>query len=182
VYLKSCPICGGEAALSEAYVDRAGYYCECFECGKSTDEFASRNAAAQAWNRSEAKDLKDTELRGLYAIVMKPLKTWWQVFYRSFFLLFGPVFSYTIMTSLSSDYPPILNVGMNLFWIFWLTVGLYLYVKFSKKHYSTVRRLLKKERTENLIATILAYITALCAHAALILFVIIPFAELCRYD
>ncbi|HNX15531.1 MAG TPA: Lar family restriction alleviation protein [Oscillospiraceae bacterium] len=181
MYIKSCPVCGGEAALSESVEDRTGYYCECYACGKSTDEFATRGEAAEAWNRSEAKDLKDTELRGMYAFVMKPFKTWRKVFIRFFFLVFGPVFAYTMISSLSPGSPGILTVGMALFAAVWLAAALFLFAGFSKKHFGAVRRLLKKERVKNNIAAVLAFFAALAAHTALFVYVVIPFAERCRY-
>ena len=55
-YLKPCPICSGKATLTEAYVDRSGYYCECISCAKSTDEFSTRQAAVAAWDRSNAEE------------------------------------------------------------------------------------------------------------------------------
>ncbi|HOP11752.1 MAG TPA: Lar family restriction alleviation protein [Oscillospiraceae bacterium] len=181
MYLKSCPICGGEPELSEAIQDRTGYYCECYACGKSTDEFAAKQAAADAWNRSRTTDLKDTELRGVYAIIINPFKTWWQAFIRFFSYLFGPVFVYFIVSSLSADYPTFLSVGMYIFGFFWILIGTYFYIKFFKKLIRVIRRLYKKERITNIAALVFGNVVAICAHAALLWYALIPYAELCRY-
>jgi len=181
MYLKSCPICGSEAEMSEVTEDRTGYYCECYECGKSTDEFASKQTAADAWNHSRASDLKDTELRGVYAVIINPFKTWWYTFIRFFSYLFGPVLVYFIVSSLSTNYPTVLSVGMYFFGVIWLSIGTYLYIKFLKKRIKIIRRLIKKERITNTIALIFGHILVFFAHGALLWFVLIPYAEICRY-
>jgi len=180
MFLKSCPICNSKAELSEAVEDRTGYYCECFECGKSTDEFSSKQAAVDAWNRSQATDLKNTELRGMYAIKINSFKTWWHVFIRFFSYLFGPVLVYFIVSSLSANYP-VLSIGMYIFGVFWISIGAYFYIKFFNKINLIIRRLYQKERILNIVALILGHFFAVCAHAAFLWYALIPFAEMCRY-
>lgn len=175
MYLKSCPICSSEPTLSEAFADRSGYYCECIQCGKSTDEFATKQAAGDAWNRSRPSDLKDTERRGMYAIIMKPFKTWWQTFYRLFSLIFGPAFSVSVIISLHQDPPVILVFGMSVFGLVWTVFGSYFFVRYSKKLFRAVRRLFLKDRIPNIVGVVFSYLIAICAHAALIWYVVIPF-------
>jgi len=178
-YLKPCPICGREAALYEANQDRIGYYCECYECAKSTDEFETENEAEEAWNRSEANDLKDTELRGTYAIVIKPFHTWEHVFWR-FFLLLSSVAAVTIIYSFKVYMNTVLYIGTGLGGLLCLAVALYFSFQYFIRLHGIVRRLRPKERTKNLIAAASACFTALCAYVVLIVFVLIPFIEFCR--
>lgn len=178
-YLKHCPICGREAALYEAVADRIGYYCECYECAKSTDEFATEKEAEQMWNRSEAKDLKDTGLRGMYAIVMKPFYTWEQ-FFCHLLLLLGPVAAVTIIFTLKTYMNTVLYIGTSLGGLFCMAIVLYFSFQYFLRFQNTVRRLPPKERRKNLIAAAFACITVLCAYIVLTLFVLIPFIRFCR--
>jgi len=167
--------------LSKAIADRIGYYCTCYECGKSTDEFSSPNEAEEAWNRGEASDLKDTALRGMYAIVMTPFKTWWQVFIRFFFLLLGPVTAYMLMATLEVNLTNmVLFIGMGIGGAMWVGLALYFFVLFIRRHHRSVRRLPQKERPKNISATVFAYLNVLCVYIYLIIFIITPFIEACR--
>ena len=177
--LKPCPICGREAALYEAVADRIGYYCECYECAKSTDEFATENDAEEAWNRSEAKDLKDTERRGMYAVVIKSFHTWEHVFWR-LFLLLSPVAAVTIICMFKVYMNTTLYIGISLGGVFGLAATLYFSFRYFLHLQSIIRRLPPKERAKHLIAAAFACFTALSTYIALIIFVLIPFIEFCR--
>ena len=178
-HLKPCPICGRDAVLYEANADRIGYYCECYECAKSTDEFATENEAEEAWNRSETKDLKDTRLRGTYAIVIKPFHTWAHVFWR-FFLLFSPVVGVTVIYTLEVYMNTVLYISTGLGGVFCLAAALYFSVQYFCRLHDIVRRLPPKERAKNLIAATFACFTVLCAYLALIIFALIPIIGFCR--
>lgn len=181
MYLKSCPICGGEATMSEDSQDRTGYYCECCSCAKSTDEFASKQAAETAWNRSRAEDLKNTDQRCSYAVVIYPFKTWWQTTYRFFLTLFGLFLGSTIIATLTPGSASIFYVTMSIFAVVWISVGTYYYIKYLKKTVPYIRRSAKRARVLNLTSFIFAHLLVLCAYAALVWFFTIPFAEKCRY-
>lgn len=181
MYLKPCPICGEKAAMSEAVADRTGYYCECYACDKSTDEFSSKQAAEDAWNRSEAWNLKDTALRNSYAIIINPSKTFRYTFLRFFLTLLGLFLAGTLIATLNSGFMGIFIGALCIFAAFWTAVGAYYYIKYLKKLLPPVSRLVRRARILNLTTFILANLSVLCAYAALVWFIAIPFVEKCRY-
>ncbi len=177
--LKPCPICGREAALYEAEAERVGFYCECSVCAKSTDEFAAESEAEEMWNRSEAKDLKDTNRRGMYAIVIKPFHTWAHVFWRLFQLL-GPVAAVTVICTFKVYMNTALYIGTVLGGLLCLAVALYFSFQYFLRLHGILRRLPAKERRKHLIAAALAFSTVLGAYIALIFFALIPLIGFCR--
>jgi hypothetical protein len=168
--------------MSQNTQDRTGYYCECYACGKSTDEYKSEQAAEDAWNRSRAEDLKDTELRSVYAVVIHPFRTWWQTIARFFFYLFGLFMVGTVLSTLTTASAGILYFGTGLFGAVWISFGSFYYIKYLENRVQSIRRLTAgRARIFNFTALIFAHLLVLAAYAALIQYFVIPFAEKCRY-
>ncbi|HOP11666.1 MAG TPA: hypothetical protein PK629_09280 [Oscillospiraceae bacterium] len=179
-YPNDCPICGGRTELTHAYDDRVSHaardawYCQCPECGKSTDEFLTEEEAVVAWNQSHAADLKDIDTRILRSVVVKPVRTWLQTLGYILLLLIGPVLVITL--ALSSRYELVM-LQKVIYWIVgvvWLGIGIPLYIKSSRKRTHLLRHIPKETRIANYIAVFLGDLTAVALLELLFIYVFIP--------
>jgi len=171
--LNPCPLCGGEASLVEIRKDRSAFYCCCPACDKSTDEYGTPEAAADAWNNSGPQGLKDTYDRTLYALVMNPAATCWQLTWR---LLLMTIFPLVMLPNaiLSTD---------SFMWIAWLSVtvlclaiGVPLFIRYDRRRRSYIRHLPEESKKANEKARLRAFILVLCIYLALFLIIFLPFA------
>lgn len=193
VYLNECPICGGKAEPMHAYETRTSYkaqdayYCECPECGKSTDEYLSEDEAAGVWNKSRADDLKNTDERILRSVIIKPAKVWLDTFSRFILLLIVPVF--LIFLVYSSKYLD--KDGFNMAWWLWATYGIILvawlgfgipaYAKHAGKRNRMIRFIPKEKRAANRFAIFIGIISAVIVLALIAIFIFLPIAEGARF-
>lgn len=193
VYLNECPVCGSKAELMHAYESRTpykaqdAYYCECPECGKSTDEFLSEEEAAEAWNKSGKDDLKDTDERILRSVVIKPAKVWLDTFSRMVLLLIVPVF--LIFLVYSSKYLD--KDGFNMAWWLWATYGIILamwlgfgipaYAKYAGKRNRMIKHIPKENRAANRFAILIGIISAVIVLSLIAIFIFLPIAEGARF-
>ncbi len=192
VYLNECPICTGKAELMHAYETRTSYkaqdayYCECPECGKSTDEFLTEEEAAEVWNKSGADDLKNTDERILRSVIIKPDKVWLDTFSRLILLFIGPVLLLFLVYSTKhiSKYG---EVSYNMAWWLWATYGIILaawlgfgipaYAKHAGKRNRMIKYIPKENRAANRLAVIIGIITAVIVLALIVIYIFIPIAE-----
>lgn len=189
VYLNECPVCGGKAELTHvyesrtAYQKRDAYYCECPECGKSTDEYLNEEEAAAVWNKSRAEDLKNTEERIVRSVDVKPAKVWLDTFSRFFLLLLGPLLLFFLVYS--TKY--IDQDGFNMAWWLWATYGIILafwlgfgipaYAKYAAQRNRVIRHIPKGNRAANRFAVFIGIITAAAVLALIVVYIFIPIAE-----
>lgn len=192
VYLNECPVCTGKAELIHAYESRTpyqaqdAYYCECPECGKSTDEFLSEEEAAGVWNKSRAGDLKSTDERILRSVVIKPAKVWLDTFSRLILLFIGPVLLLFLVYSTKhiSQYG---EVSYNMAWWLWVTYGIILaawlgfgipaYAKHAGKRNRMIKHIPKENRAVNRFAVFIGIVTAAAVLALIVIYIFIPIAE-----
>jgi len=179
-YLNDCPICGGKTRLALTRADRDAFYCECPECGKSTDEFLTEEEAVASWNNSGAENLKDTGERIVLSVVLKPVKTWISAFERIFMLLLGPVMIGFLALSFNFDPPIFMWLMFSIVLILWLGAGIPLYIKFAERRNRLIRHIPKENRPGNRLAIVLGFVSALIMHTILFIFVFWPIAEICR--
>lgn len=187
VYLNECPVCGGKAELMHAYESRTAYqaqdayYCECPECGKSTDEYLSEGEAAEVWNKSRADDLKNTDERILRSVIIKPAKVWLDTFSRMVLLLIVPVFLIFLVKASVQGIAWWLWTAYGIILVMWLGFGIPAYAKYARKRNRLLKHIPKQNRAANVIAVILGVIAACTALFLFYTFTLIPIAEVSIY-
>ncbi len=187
VYLNECPVCGGKAELIHAYESRTSYkaqdayYCECPQCGKSTDEYLSEEEAANVWNKSGTGDLKDTEERIVRSVIIKPFKVWLDTFSRIFLLLLGPVFLSFLAYSSKFDIAWWLWTAYGIIFVMWLGFGIPVYVKFAAQRNRLIRHIPKENRAANRFAVMMGFVAAVIALELFFMFILLPIAKISIY-
>jgi len=166
-----------------SYKAQDAYFCECPECGKSTDEFLSEEEAADIWNKSGKDDLKDIDERIIRSVIIRPLKVWLDTFFRLFLLLLGPVFLLFLVYSAKS----INQEGFNIAWWLWAAYGIVLamwlgfgiptYAKYAGKRNRLMKHIPKQNRTVNRFAVLIGILTAVIVLGLVVIYIFIPIAQ-----